>query len=405
MSDYAPASRAPEVPIEDVVWRIDGPHAGDKDSARARFVPYIDSRTVADLLDQWVGPWNWRALFEPATVDGKNAMFCHVEIRVPARTAGEPTGTRTDEWIRKTDVGSPTGFESQKGIVSDSFKRAACIQWGVGRNVYDLPGDIWAPVAVGGNGKPRANDKSVPAILAELKKRGFNLETAKAETEGRITSDKDATPDDLEPIDDATFEKIKAMFDALPNSERNSAKKQYASKWGDPKKLPAAKLDEAMRDVNAIIVAHTPDPVEPAESQPPAPGSAPAAAPPAVPVPPPAEAAGTPTPEQIAGMDLRTITPLLAEHRLEATGKLEEKRRRLTEHLHGEPAQDTVDASIEQYLAGITQYEEQLDGDQTTAWYAWWFDAFGEATQLDKVEDAKAAYDYIRNMVEGDTPA
>lgn len=392
MTDYAPGARAPEVPIEDVVWRIDG----NPSNGRARFVPFIDSRVCASLLDQWVGPWNWRDEYEPATIDGKNAMYCHLEIRDP----------ETGEWVRKTDVGSPTGFEAQKGIMSDSFKRAACLKWGVGRNVYDLPGDVWAPCDVyqkNGKDQGRANSQSVPAILAELKKRGFDTASTRAETEGTVRSDTDATPNDVVPIDEEQLLSLKGMFDDFIDDPavRLAAKKEFAKTWGDPALLPATKLDEAVKAATKIIVAHTPDPVEPvaaAESATDVPGPAPS--PTAAPQPTPAatgEGEGL-TAEQVLSMDARTITPLLTEYGLPTTGRLDAKRQALLNHLFGGGADETP---VEQYLEGILKYEEQLD--DLTDWLAWWYEMFeNQAAEELSPENAKTAYEYIRKLVEGD---
>lgn len=42
------------------------------------------------------------------------------------------------EWVCKEDVGVESKTESEKGLASDSFKRA-CFNWGIGRELYDYP--------------------------------------------------------------------------------------------------------------------------------------------------------------------------------------------------------------------------------------------------------------------------
>jgi hypothetical protein len=42
------------------------------------------------------------------------------------------------EWVAKEDVGTPSATEKEKGLASDSFKRA-CFNWGIGRELYDYP--------------------------------------------------------------------------------------------------------------------------------------------------------------------------------------------------------------------------------------------------------------------------
>lgn len=154
---------APSVPLDKVEWRVDGqPHNG-----RSRFVPYIDGRDAAALLDGWVGPENWKDEYEAfAGADGNSAMWCILSIRVD------------DEWVSKRDVGVAPNFEKTKGLVSDAFKRVATIKWGVGRNVYDLP-TVWAPCDVykdrNNKDQAKANDKTKPAIIADLKRQGFDV--------------------------------------------------------------------------------------------------------------------------------------------------------------------------------------------------------------------------------------
>jgi hypothetical protein len=42
-----------------------------------------------------------------------------------------------DEWVWKTDTGSESNIEKEKGHSSDAFKRA-CVHWGIGRFLYDM---------------------------------------------------------------------------------------------------------------------------------------------------------------------------------------------------------------------------------------------------------------------------
>lgn len=52
-------------------------------------------------------------------------MLCSIGIKI-----GE-------EWVWKTDGGTETDIESEKGELSDSFKRAG-VKWGIGRFLYDM---------------------------------------------------------------------------------------------------------------------------------------------------------------------------------------------------------------------------------------------------------------------------
>lgn len=45
------------------------------------------------------------------------------------------------QWIEKEDTGTESYTEKEKGLASDSFKRA-CFNWGIGRELYTAP-FIW----------------------------------------------------------------------------------------------------------------------------------------------------------------------------------------------------------------------------------------------------------------------
>lgn len=80
---------------------------------------FKNSRTDMDLLDEVVGPLNWK---REHTRDNAN---CIVSIY----------DTDTKEWVSKEDTGTESNTEKEKGLASDSFKRA-CVNWGIGRELY-----------------------------------------------------------------------------------------------------------------------------------------------------------------------------------------------------------------------------------------------------------------------------
>lgn len=83
---------------------------------------YKDSRVDMDLLDETVGAENWERLH---TRDNAN---CTVSI----------WDTDKKMWISKEDTGTESNTEKEKGLASDSFKRA-CVNWGIGRELYTAP--------------------------------------------------------------------------------------------------------------------------------------------------------------------------------------------------------------------------------------------------------------------------
>ena len=86
---------------------------------------YKDARCDMNILDETVGAYNWK---RSHTRDNAN---CIVSIY----------DTDKKEWISKEDTGTESNTEAEKGLASDSFKRA-CFNWGIGRELYSAP-FIW----------------------------------------------------------------------------------------------------------------------------------------------------------------------------------------------------------------------------------------------------------------------
>lgn len=108
---------------------------------------YKDARCDMAILDETFGPLNWQR--EHYQV--KESMFCKVGIR------------NEGEWIWKADCGTESNTEAIKGESSDSFKRA-CVNWGIGRELYSAPFIyIYCSDKEWNGGKPRL-DLSVATI-------------------------------------------------------------------------------------------------------------------------------------------------------------------------------------------------------------------------------------------------
>lgn len=99
-------------------WRV---QSFSKNKPQCSCVAYIDARDVMNLLDLVCSPANWQDDYR--VINGQ--LFAGIGIRVGG------------EWVWKWDTGTESQTEKEKGIVSDSFKRAA-VKWGIGRFLYDL---------------------------------------------------------------------------------------------------------------------------------------------------------------------------------------------------------------------------------------------------------------------------
>lgn len=86
---------------------------------------YKDARCDQNILDETVGCMNWQ---RHHSRDNAN---CTVSI----------WDAEKSQWIEKEDTGTESNTEKEKGLASDSFKRA-CFNWGIGRELYTAP-FIW----------------------------------------------------------------------------------------------------------------------------------------------------------------------------------------------------------------------------------------------------------------------
>lgn len=83
---------------------------------------YKDARCDQNILDETVGSMNWQ---RHHSRDNAN---CVVSIWDAEKKI----------WVEKEDTGTESNTEKEKGLASDSFKRA-CFNWGIGRELYTAP--------------------------------------------------------------------------------------------------------------------------------------------------------------------------------------------------------------------------------------------------------------------------
>lgn len=88
----------------------------------ATFLLYKNARVDMSILDETVGAMNWQRHH------ARDNANCIVSI----------WDSEKKEWISKEDTGTESITEAEKGLASDSFKRA-CTNWGIGRELYESP--------------------------------------------------------------------------------------------------------------------------------------------------------------------------------------------------------------------------------------------------------------------------
>ena len=107
-----------EFPRDKVTFR---PGNLTKDKSKALPLAYIDARDAMNRLDDVLGAGGWKDKYE---FHGAR-IICFLSIKV------------NDEWVTKCDGAGESKIESEKGGLSDAFKRTA-VKWGVGRYLYGL---------------------------------------------------------------------------------------------------------------------------------------------------------------------------------------------------------------------------------------------------------------------------
>lgn len=90
----------------------------------AQVLLYKTARTDAAILDETYGQFNWQCSY----TENKGNLFCTISVKDP----------NTNEWVSKSDCGSESNIEKEKGEASDAFKRAG-FRWGIGVELYSTP--------------------------------------------------------------------------------------------------------------------------------------------------------------------------------------------------------------------------------------------------------------------------
>ena len=80
---------------------------------------YKDARVDMNILDETVGAMNWQR------IHSRDNANCQIGIY----------DSYKQQWVWKEDTGTESNTEAEKGLASDSFKRAG-VNWGIGRELY-----------------------------------------------------------------------------------------------------------------------------------------------------------------------------------------------------------------------------------------------------------------------------
>lgn len=133
---------------------------------------YKDARVDQNILDETVGCMNWQRSHSRDNANCIVSIWC----------------TEKMQWISKEDTGTESYTEKEKGLASDSFKRA-CFNWGIGRELYSAP-FIWisadnADIKQGNNGKFQCYDKFIVEQIIYDDKRDIAAISIRNVTQGK----------------------------------------------------------------------------------------------------------------------------------------------------------------------------------------------------------------------------
>lgn len=207
---------------------------------------YKDARVDQNILDETVGSMNWQRRHN------RDNANCVVSLWDDEKKM----------WIEKEDTGKESNTEAEKGLASDSFKRA-CFNWGIGRELYTAP-FIWVNASdceiKGSNGKCACYDKfSVEKILYDERKNIVAL-SIKNTTKGKRCF----MVDNREPKDKKTrqsapktpakpAEKPKPLTFRdkvmIVGEEKGLTPKQLAEKYGLNKDTTEERFEEVLADL------------------------------------------------------------------------------------------------------------------------------------------------------------
>lgn len=85
---------------------------------------FQNSRTAMNAFDSMFGEFGWQCEY----YDAGGQIYCKIGVYDEDR----------GEWIWKSDTGSESNIEAEKGFSSDCFKRVA-VRWGYARELYSAP--------------------------------------------------------------------------------------------------------------------------------------------------------------------------------------------------------------------------------------------------------------------------
>lgn len=201
-----------------------------KDKSKYTVLLYKTARVDADILDEVFGSNNWKSTHYE--VKGKDFCMIEVRLRFEDDSALMENGKSISyEWVGKSDCGSESNIEAQKGEASDAFKRAG-FQWGIGRELYSAP-KIWLEKdidqyslkveAIGYDENDKISDLVISGRREGHKEREtvYSFHNGKAEKQAPSKQEANTKPKTEPQPDHDTLEKIRDIVEKLEFEGKN----------------------------------------------------------------------------------------------------------------------------------------------------------------------------------------
>jgi hypothetical protein len=150
-----------------------GATAGTEADKKGLVIPYTDANSIRNRLDRVVGAANWSftpaqwRVDPPTLITRTDPQTGAVEEKVDGQRV-VVWGTLKVFGVERIDCGE--GYsedEAFKSAVTDAFKRAATA-FGFGRELYNLPRQLWCKVKSAGRGWVFDNPADVKAQIAAM---------------------------------------------------------------------------------------------------------------------------------------------------------------------------------------------------------------------------------------------
>lgn len=171
-----------------------------------RAMAYVDARAIMDRLDEIIGQENWQDDYRELP---NGSVECKISIRIG------------DHWIHKTDVGTESDYEAEKGAYSDAFKRA-CVKLGIGRYLYSLASFWWpARRVTAKSGKDTFYFIGTPALPKSSQPYHSSKSHIDDKRETRLDTKPDEKPAQAKGTVQRPFKTVEALVEWLQNEAKN----------------------------------------------------------------------------------------------------------------------------------------------------------------------------------------